>query len=86
MKVITKFMPRDESQGSGHCHQGKINHVKAHNLAKSYDLWQDLCKAKANISFGQLIQIAPLFRKEMKEGATNYRKPTSMSIVVRVAQ
>ncbi|KAH9530438.1 hypothetical protein CY35_20G000900, partial [Sphagnum magellanicum] len=38
-----------------------------HNPAKSYDLWQDLCKAKANISFGQLIQIAPSLKKEMKE-------------------
>jgi hypothetical protein len=69
----------------GHRHQGKINPVRAHNPAESYDLWQDLCKAKANISFGQLIQIAPSLRKEMKEGATNHRKPKNMSVAVRVA-
>jgi len=80
-----QFLPRDESWGFGHRHQGKINPVKAHNPAKSYDLWQDLCKAKANISFGQLIQIAPSLRKEMKEGATNHRKPKNMSIAARVA-
>ncbi|CAM6063567.1 unnamed protein product [Sphagnum tenellum] len=80
-----QFMPKDESWGFGHRHQGKINPVKAHNPIESYDLWQDLCKAKANISFGQLIQIAPSFRKEMKEGATNHRKPKNMSIVAKVA-
>jgi hypothetical protein len=48
-------------------------------------LWQDLCKAKANISFGQLIQIAPSLKKEMKEGATNHRKPKNMSIATKVA-
>jgi hypothetical protein len=52
-----QFLPRDESWGSGHRHQGKINPVRAHSPAESYDLWQDLCKAKANISFGQLIQL-----------------------------
>jgi hypothetical protein len=84
-----QFMPVDESWGSSHHHQGKINPIKAYNLAESYDLWQDLCKAKAkakaNISFGQLIQIAPSLRKEMKEGATNHRKPKNMSIAAKVA-
>jgi hypothetical protein len=80
-----QFMPRDESWGFGHCHQGKINPIKAHNPVESYDLWQDLCKAKANISFGQLIQIAPSLRKEMKESAMNHKKPKNMSIAARVA-
>ncbi len=80
-----QFMPMDESWGSSHRHQGKINLVKAHNPIESYDLWQDLCKAKANISFGQLIQIAQSLRKEMKEGVMNHRKPKNMSIAARVA-
>jgi hypothetical protein len=80
-----QFMFGDESWRFGHRHQSNINHVKAHNPAKSYDLWQDLCTAKANISFGQLIQIAPSLRKEMKEGATNHRKPKNMSIAARLA-
>ena len=32
---------------------------KATNPADLYDLWKDLAQAKANISFGQLIQLAP---------------------------
>jgi hypothetical protein len=47
-----QFMPGDGSWGFGYLHQGKINPIKARNPTKSYDLWQDLCKAKANISFG----------------------------------
>jgi hypothetical protein len=41
-----------------------------HNPAGPYDLWDDLAQAKANISFGQLIQLAPSLRKQMREGAT----------------
>jgi hypothetical protein len=41
-----------------------------HNPAGPYDLWNDLAQAKANISFGQLIQLAPSLRKQMREGAT----------------
>jgi hypothetical protein len=41
-----------------------------HNLTGPYDLWNDLAQAKANISFGQLIQLAPSLRKQMREGAT----------------
>lgn len=33
------------------------------NPAKPYKLWKDLAKAKANISFGQLIQLAPSIKK-----------------------
>jgi hypothetical protein len=41
-----------------------------HNPSGPYDLWNDLAQAKANISFGQLIQLAPSLRKQMREGAT----------------
>ena len=34
----------------------------------------DLAQAKANISFGQLIQLAPSLRKKMREGATTRRE------------
>ena len=37
----------------------KVKPSKAINLARPYDLWKDLAQAKANISFGQLIQLAP---------------------------
>ena len=43
---------------------------KAINPADPYDLWKDLAQAKATISFGQLIQLAPSLRKKMREGAT----------------
>jgi hypothetical protein len=43
---------------------------KTHNPVGPYDLWNDLAQAKANISFGQLIQLAPSLRKQMHEGAT----------------
>jgi hypothetical protein len=43
---------------------------KTHNPAGPYDLWNDLAQAKANISFGQLIQLVPSLRKQMREGAT----------------
>ena len=47
---------------------------KAINPADPYDLWKDLAQAKATISFGQLIQLAPSLRKKMREGATVRRK------------
>ena len=37
----------------------KVKPSKATNPAGPYDLWMDLAQAKANISFGQLIQLAP---------------------------
>ena len=37
----------------------KAKPSKATNPAGPYDLWMDLAQAKANISFGQLIQLAP---------------------------
>jgi hypothetical protein len=51
----------------GHPHQGKINLVKVHNLVEFYDLWQDLCKANVDISFGQFIQIAPFLGRTWKK-------------------
>jgi hypothetical protein len=43
---------------------------KANNPSGPYDIWDDLAYTKANISFGQLIQLAPSLRKQMREGAT----------------
>jgi len=43
---------------------------KSTNPSDPYDLWRDLARAKADISFGQLIQLAPQLRKQMREGAT----------------
>ena len=42
---------------------------KAINLADLYDIRKDLAQAKANISFGQLIQLVPSLRKKMREEA-----------------
>jgi hypothetical protein len=36
---------------------------KANNPSGPYDIWDDLAYTKANISFGQLIQLAPSLRK-----------------------
>jgi hypothetical protein len=44
--------------------------TKASNPASPYDLSGDLALARANISFGQLIHLAPTLRKQMREGAT----------------
>ena len=52
----------------------KAKSSKATNPAGPYDLWMDLAQAKANISFGQLIQLAPSLRKKMREGATTRRE------------
>jgi len=64
--------------------KAETNPIKVHNPIKSYDLWQDLCKAKVDNYFGKLIQIAPSLRKEMREGVVNHRRPNSMSIVIKV--
>ena len=52
----------------------KVKPSKATNPAGPYDLWMDLAQAKANISFGQLIQLAPSLQKKMREGATTRRE------------
>jgi len=54
---------------------------KSTNPSDPYDLWADLARAKADISFGQLIQLAPLLRKQMREGATNRRLPKQVDHV-----
>ena len=33
-----------------------------------YDLWADLSSLKANITFGQLLEISPVARKTLKDG------------------
>ena len=52
----------------------KVKSSKATNLAGPYDLWKDLAQAKANISFGQLIQLAPSLQKKVREGTTTRRE------------
>ena len=52
----------------------KVKPSKATNPTCPYDLWMDMAQAKANISFGQLIQLAPSLRKKMREGATTRRE------------
>jgi len=58
--------------------------LKTTNPAIPYNLWNDLAKAKADITFGQIIQLAPVLRKEMKEGATVPRIPKRMDQVNKV--
>ena len=36
--------------------------------AGGYDLWSDLSSLKADITFGQLLEISPTARKTLKEG------------------
>lgn len=43
---------------------------KGVNPSSPYNLWEDLADTKANISFGQLVKIAPSLRRQLKEGAT----------------
>jgi hypothetical protein len=52
--------------------------TKASNPAGPYDLWRDLALTRANISFGQLIHLTPLLRKQMRKGATVRRKAQFM--------
>ena len=52
----------------------KVRVGKAINPANPYDMWKDLAQVKANISFGQLIQLAPSLQKKMREGATTRRE------------
>ena len=59
----------------------RIKSNKTSNPAEPYDLWNDLAGAKANISFGQLIQLAPSLRKQMREGATIQRRLRGVSKV-----
>ena len=37
------------------------------NKNKLYDLWSDLSALKANITFGQLLEISPMARKTLKD-------------------
>ena len=43
-----------------------------------YDLWADLSSLKADITYGQVLEISPMARKTLKEGMSdtkNTRKP-----------
>ena len=49
----------DESDGVGNAKVEK---------SSGYDLWTDLNSFKADITFGQLLEISPVARKTLKEG------------------
>jgi hypothetical protein len=59
---------------------------KVNNPSSPSDLWEDLARTKANISFGQLIQLEPSLQKQMKEGATMHRQRHSMEHVHQVVE
>ena len=47
-----------------------VEAVKKPQMKKTggYDLWSDLSALKADITFGQLLEISPIARKTLKEG------------------
>lgn len=54
------------------------------NLIETYDVWQDLCKATTNIYFGQLIQIAPSIKKDLKKRVILERKIKKMEEIAKI--
>ena len=54
--------------------------------SSGYDLWADLSSLKADIIFGQLLEISPMARKTLKEGmpVTRRTKKVKTRIAVRV--
>ena len=52
-------IPLDEFDGVGNAKMEK---------SSGYDLWADLSSFKADITFGQLLEISPVARKTLKEG------------------
>ena len=52
-------VPLDEFDGVGNAKVEK---------SSGYDLWADLSSLKADITFGQLLEISPMARKTLKEG------------------
>lgn len=53
----------------------KVWKSKVNNPTNSYNLWEDLAKIKANISFGQLIQLTPSLCRKIREGAIIIKQP-----------
>lgn len=47
---------------------GEFGLLLMEKKGKSYDLWSDLSALKANITFGQLLEISPMARKTFKDG------------------
>jgi hypothetical protein len=64
----------------------RSNDTTTHNPSGPSDLWNDLAQAKANISFGQLIQLAPSLRKQMRKGATVCRTLRRIGSVQQVLE
>ena len=55
--------------------------------AGGYDLWSDLSSVKADITFGQLLEISPMARKTLKEGMpVNRRVRKAMTRIVVQSQ
>ena len=70
-------IPLDEFDGVGNAKVEK---------SSGYDLWADLSSLKADITFGQLLEISPMARKTLKEGMpvtrrTRKAKPRVAAIV-----
>ena len=58
-------VPLDEFDGVGNAKVEK---------SSDYDLWADLSSLKANITFGQLLEILPMARKTLKKGMAVTRR------------
>ena len=51
--------------------------------SEGYELWVDLSSLKADITFGQLLEISPMARKTLKEGMLMIKK--TRKVKTRVA-
>ena len=67
-------IPLDEFDGVGHAKARKPN---------GYDLWADLSSLKADITFGQLLEILSMARKTLKQGMPMNRR--TKKVKTRVA-
>ena len=52
--------------------------------ASGYDLWADLSSLKADITFGQLLEISPVARKTFKDGMPVTRRTRKTRVSARV--
>ena len=52
--------------------------------ASGYDLWADLNSLKADITFGQLLEISPVARKTLKDGMPVTRRTRKTMVSARV--
>ena len=70
-------IPLDEFDGVGNARVEK---------SSGYDLWADLSSLKADITFGQLLEISPVARKTLKEGmpVTRRTRKVKTGVAARV--